>query len=243
MTTWIIRTDLPHTWTGDADPLGKFLSSKAIDFQYIAFNEIGKQGEKKEHQHIVLIADTDKKDTMQGWVTDAFPELKASRKGRGGLTKYSVSVYDPECDQPYDEFRLDYVCKDGNWRCGTLWNAETIEYRICRRSRWLEHNAPRANKKNRPVQKGDERLRDYIKELMKGDEEYFAAHYQDTLIEEIIKYYEIYGKPNNRSWVRVVAEQVLFFAPLVAPSKSKREAKQDRLKAVRGELEKLTNPP
>jgi len=240
-TTWIIRTDLPHKYAGSTDPLDNFLKKHGADGanSYIAFNEIGKKGAKKEHQHIILTTVTNKKDTIRHQLTAAFPELKAARKGSGGATLYTITQYNPTDDWGYEGFRLHYVCKDGNHRCGELWNTDS----------WIKHREKRKNyikencyepveckacgrKKPKKVSQ-DEKLRDHLNKLFNDKVELYPETYERTLAMEIYKYYKKYGKAANRNWVKVAAEQLLFYAPVFAPTEQTRnEATAEALKAI-----------
>ncbi len=234
-TTWIIRTDLPHKYEGSTDPLDNFLKKHGANGvnSYIAFNEIGKTGAKKEHQHIILTTVSNKKDTIRHQLTAAFPELKASRAGQGGETRYTITKYESTDDWGYEGFRLHYVCKDGNHRCGELWSTDSwIEHRE-RRAKYIKDNCPdpRTKKAKKPTQ--DEQLRDHLKQLFHFMVELHPQNYEQELALAIYKYYQKYGKASNRNWVKVAAEQLLFYAPVFAPTEqTRREATAEALKAI-----------
>jgi len=246
-TTWLIRTDLPH-WYENEDPLDNFLRKNSL--RYIAFDEIGKQGAKKEHQHIVMITTTNKKDTIRHQLTAAFPELKATRKGSGGETRYSISKYESTDDYGYVGFRLHYVCKDGNHRCGELWsNDEWNEHRK-KREQYIKDNCPPPGKKKNKVSQ-DQQLRVHLNKLFK-EKGYFydpdncpsyeskEENYERTLALEIYKYYQKYGKSTNRNWVKVAAEQLLYYAPIYAPTdKIRNEATAEVCKAILAQRDEL----
>lgn len=273
-TPWIIRTDLPFQEEqaadgSQSDPLLAFLLSKTDLSNFASFNEIGKANEK-EHQHTIAYLPTDKKDTVSKWLTKALPQLKSSRKGQGGDCKYSISKYDPACPQPYDEFRQDYVCKEGRHRCGTLWTNEnsnnyhststdnplpasttTPEFlaRKDRREKWLKENAITDSKKKK-IEKAKEKtdpVREYLEK--KGLDTFCISpdprnpnespRVNEKLLKaELIKYYQINAnRPRNRSVARVIAENYLFFAPIVCPRD--KDAHQDLVKAIDKEIEKM----
>jgi len=236
LTIWIIRCDLPHKYEGSIDPLDTFLREHSSgENSYIAFNEIGKRGKKKEHQHCLLQSETDKKDTVRKWLTKAFPELKAERKGvqgSGGETNYTISEYNPDEDWGYKGFRLHYVCKDGNHRCGQLWDTDTWVAHREKRKNYIKENSPDTKtKEKKPTQ--DERLKAHLTKLFNDTVELYPETYERTLALEIYKYYSKYGKAANRNWVKVAAEQLLFYAPIFAPTEqTRREATAETLKAI-----------
>lgn len=239
-TTWILRTDLPHKLAGSsgscradatADPLETWL--KKISLRFICFDEIGKQGAKKEHQHIVLVTSSNKKDTLRHQLTAAFPQLKAKRKGSGGETLYSIDKYDPDKDWGYKGFRLHYVCKDGNHRCGDLWSTDEWVAHREKRKNYVKENAHPPKKEKKATM--DELLRRHLNNAFIENplEQLYPETYERVLALEIYKYYRKYGKANNRNWIKVAAEQLLFYAPVYAPTEKAREvATGECLKAI-----------
>ncbi len=91
----------------------------------------------------------------------------------------------------------------------------------------------------------DVRLQKHLQSLLKQDIRYFLEDglpsiNQELLTDEIIKFYECNGKPSNRNIYRVIAEQVIWYAPVCAQADS--SAKKERKTAINNEIQKILYP-
>lgn len=266
LTAWIIRTDLPNEVNGE-DPLKKLYDEKSHEKMYAVFNEVSDTG--KEHQHALVYTTTNKKDTVNKWITNAIPSLKRHQtdsSGAGGTTKYSVHAYLKENDIGYHEYQQDYVCKDGMHRCGELWNnlnsnnyhssshdnplPNALEYpeyaaRADRRQAYLALNPPVSKNQKTKIKKRADLEKYLLKEIEQNPLHFYLPVEKDSLkrvnhdklIEYIYLYYVEYGKPRNRNFLKVIAEDVLFYSPIVC--KEDKQTKKDIKNSVTQEINKM----
>lgn len=261
---YLIFADLPSTPADSPDPLQTLFDSKFTASKYTVYQETSSSG--KEHVHACIVTPF-KKDTLAKLLTTHFPNLKAERKGRGGSHKYGIKEFPSQYKNSlYDEYPQDYILKDSKHRCGDLWsqtnsnlyhssstdnplpNALDCPEDIARYTRLKSFLANRPSKNpNAPKtvpnkESKDERLQSLLASLMKEDISYFCGNNkvdldQDRLINEIIMFYRKYGKPSNRRLTTVIAEQILWYSPIVAPQDP--HAHKDLVQAIKSEMDSI----